>query len=238
MSARPSEPDARYARQIALPEIGEAGQARLRQARVLIVGVGGLGSPVSLYLAGADVGHLGLMDADVVSVSNLQRQILYTEAEVGRLKVDCAARRLHALNADAHIETYPFRLDRENAAGLIARYDMVADGCDNFATRYVLSDVCAALHIPYIYGAIQGFEGQVSVFCHGSRPKTYRDLYPDEAAMSRIAADPSVIGVTPGIVGCAIANEALKLLTGYGHPLSGKLWTIDLRTMETYTLDI
>lgn len=229
----------RYNRQLSLPEIGESGQRKLRDARVLIVGVGGLGSPVALYLAGAGVGTLGLVDDDTVSISNLQRQVLYTESEVGQPKVHCAARRLHALNSGIEVRTYPFRLGQENIREVIGEYDIVVDGCDNFATRYLLSDVCTALNKPYVYGAIQGFEGQVSVFCYGKSPKTYRDLYPDEAAtLNMPAPDNSVIGVTPAIVGSVQANEALKLICNYGEPLAGKLWTIDLRTMQTYILSL
>ena len=150
----------RYSRQISLPEIGEGGQEKLHKARVLIVGAGGLGSPAALYLAGAGVGTIGLADDDTVGISNLQRQVLYTENEVGQLKVHCAAQRLRALNGNIEVNVYPFRLNRENARRLIADYDIVVDGCDNFSTRYLISDSCSALHKPYVYGAIQGFEGK------------------------------------------------------------------------------
>lgn len=227
----------RYNRQITLAEIGEAGQEKLRKARILIVGVGGLGSPIALYLAGAGVGTIGLIDDDIVSITNLQRQVLYTEEEVGQSKVQCAARRLRALNSEVKIETYPFRLHNENVHELITEYDIVVDGCDNFATRYLISDTCASLGKPYVYGAIQGFEGQVSVFCYGEQPKTYRNLYPDEEGTLRMPSpDKSVIGVTPAIVGSVEANETLKLICGYGEVLSGKLWTIDLRSMQSYIL--
>lgn len=229
----------RYDRQISLPEIGEEGQKKLRRARVLIVGVGGLGSPIALYLAGAGVGTLGLVDDDKVSISNLQRQVLYTESEVGLRKVDCAARRLQALNSDVTINTYPFRLNGENAAELIREYDIVVDGCDNFATRYLLSDTCEALGKAYVYGAIQGLDGQVSVFCHGDCPQTYRDLYPDEEGALRMPPpNKSVLGTTPAIVGSVEANEVIKLICGYGEPLTGKLWTIDLRTMQSHIFSI
>lgn len=229
----------RYSRQIALPEIGENGQKKLQKARVLIVGVGGLGSPIALYLAGAGVGTLGLIDDDIVSISNLQRQVLYTETEVGQPKVLCAARRLQALNSDIQIETYPFRLGQSNADKLIESYDIVVDGCDNFTTRYLLSDICAAQGKPYIYGAIQGLSGQVSVFCQGNPSKTYRDLYSDEqGTLSMSVPDNSVVGTTPAIVGSVEANEALKLICGYGEPLIGKLWTIDLRAMQSHILSI
>jgi molybdopterin/thiamine biosynthesis adenylyltransferase len=229
----------RYARQTSLPEIGEAGQEKLRNAKVLIVGVGGLGSPIALYLAGAGVGTLGLVDDDLVSISNLQRQVLYAEADLGQPKPLCGARRVQGLNSDVNVEVYPFRLDKKNAGELIRNYDIVVDGCDNFATRYLLNDVCNAWGKPYVYGAIQGFEGQVSVFCYGESAKNYRDLYPDEeGTLLMPSPDKSVIGVTPAIVGSVEANEVLKLICGYGEPLAGKLWTIDLRTMQSYILSL
>lgn len=229
----------RYSRQISLPEIGKDGQEKLHKAKVLIVGVGGLGSPIALYLVGAGVGTIGLVDDDTVSISNLQRQVLYTESEVGRSKVHCAARRLQALNSEVEVRTYPFRLNRENVHSLIAGYDIVVDGCDNFATRYLISDCCSLLNKPYVYGAIQGFEGQVSVFCYGGQPKTYRDLLPDETAALRMPVpDNAVIGVTPAIVGSVEANEVLKLICGYGEVLAGKLWTVDLRSMQSFILSL
>ena len=157
----------RYSRQTMLPEIGEAGQLKLKAAKVLIVGVGGLGSPIALYLAGAGVGTIGLADDDEVSLSNLQRQILYTEEEVGDLKAICASMRISALNREIKVNACPGRLSKENARDLIGQYDIIVDGCDNFATRYLLSDVCSELGKPYVYGAICGFEGQVSVFNYG-----------------------------------------------------------------------
>lgn len=227
----------RYDRQIILPEIGEAGQHKLQKASVLIVGVGGLGSPISLYLAGAGVGSIGLVDPDVVSLSNLQRQVLYSETELGQPKVLCAKKRLEALNNEVVVHAYPVRLTAENAAALIASYDIVVDGCDNFATRYLINDTCVALGKPYVYGAISELEGQVSVFNHTpehpATNRTYRDLYPSEEELTPITSLPKgVVGVTPGLVGCAEANEVLKLICGYGEILAGKLWTIDLRTMQ------
>lgn len=229
----------RYDRQDMLPEIGSEGQEKLRRAKVLIVGAGGLGSPISLYLTGAGVGTLGLMDEDTVSVSNLHRQVLYAENETGMLKTERAAERLRALNAEVEIRTYPCRLTAENAAEIIAEYDIVVDACDNFATRYLISDTCMALHKPYVYGAIQGFCGQVSVFCCGKHPKTYRDLYTDEEATLRMPPPfKGVVGMTPAVVGSVEAHEVLKLVCGYGEPLCGRLWTIDLRDMQSYILDL
>ena len=162
--------------------------------------------------------------------------MLYSEAEVGQPKVIRAARRLHELNSQTSIHTYQTRLTRLNAEKLIAEYDIVIDGCDNFTTRYLISDVSSRLGKPYVYGAIQGFEGQVSVFNYGKQPRTYRDLYPDEANMLQLTPDSSVIGITPAVVGSMEANEVLKIVCGYGDVLSEKLWTIDLRTLQTYQL--
>lgn len=236
---QPISDNERYARQIMLPEIGEEGQRKLAQSRVLIVGVGGLGSPISLYLTGAGVGTIGLVDADVVSLSNLQRQVLYTEPETGLPKTEQAAHRLHALNSGTHINTYPFRLEADNAARLIADYDIVVDGCDNFATRYLIDDTCRALGKPYVYGTICGLDGMVSVFHYQGSPYGYRTLYPDEAGMLSMAPpSKGVVGVTPAIVGATEANEVLKIICGYGKVLSGTLWTIDLRTMQTHLLQL
>ncbi len=227
----------RYNRHIILPEIGEEGQKKLSESKVLLIGVGGLGSPIALYLAAAGIGRIGLVDDDVVSESNLQRQVLYTEREVGQLKVICAANRLLALNSRLVVDTYPFRLTGENAEELIARYDLVLDGCDNFPTRYLLSDVSARLHKPYIYGAIREFEGQVAVF-NLPEGKTYRELFP-EAETSRMEAPPKgVLGVLPGVIGCIEVSEAIKLITGCGETLNGKLWTIDLKTMNSYSFSL
>lgn len=224
----------RYDRQTMLPEIGEEGQKLLKEAKVLIVGMGGLGSPIALYLAGAGVGCIGLVDDDVVSISNLQRQVLYSEKELGMRKAVCAAERLMALNSEITVRPYPTRLTEENADDIISEYNMVVDGCDNFATRYLINDCCVRLGIPYIYGAICGFEGQVSVFNYGTEKKSYRDLYPDEAEMLRMPPpSKGVMGITPAVVGSIEATEVLKVIGGFGNVLVGKLWTIDLRTMQT-----
>lgn len=224
----------RYDRQILLPEIGEEGQEKLKAAKVLIVGVGGLGSPIALYLAGAGVGTIGLVDDDVVSISNLQRQVLYSEEELGDFKAVCAAMRLTALNSEIKINSCPGRLSKENAQELINTYDIIVDGCDNFVTRYLINDSCMALGKPYVYGAISGFEGQVSVFNYGDNPKNYRDLYPDEEEMLRLPPpSKGVMGVTPAITGSVQATEVLKIICGFGEVLAGKLWTIDLRTWQS-----
>lgn len=228
----------RYTRQTILPEIGDEGQRRLSCAAVLVVGAGGLGSPVLLYLAGAGVGRIGIVDDDRVGVTNLHRQVLYTESDLGAPKAECAARRLREMNGDIVVEPYATRLDEENARGIVTRYDIVVDACDNFATRYLVGDLTAEAGIPYVYGAIGGFEGQVSVFNHGPRPRRYRDLWPDEQAMSRIEAPKGVAGVTPAVIGSVEASETMKIICGYGETLAGRLWTIDLRTMQTQTVEL
>ena len=228
----------RYARQIMLPEVGIDGQKALSEASVLVVGVGGLGSPLSLYLCAAGVGRLGLIDADVVSESNLQRQVLYTEAEVGQPKVECAARTLARHNSNCVIDTYPCFLTRENAEEIISRYDIVADGCDNFATRYLIDDLCARLGKPYVYGSIMGLRGQVSVF-NGGRARRYQDLYSDRIKLeARPKAAAGVMGPTPAVVGSMEAAEAIKIITGCGTPLYNRLYSIDLATMESTLLDL
>lgn len=226
----------RYNRQIILPEIGTSGQQKLSAAKVLIVGVGGLGSPIATYLTGAGVGTLGLIDDDVVSLTNLQRQVLYTEAEVGQPKAYCAKKRLEAQNSEITINAYKMILTAKNAEGLISQYDIVVDGTDNFSVRYAISDVCQRQHKPYVYGAICGLEGQVGVLCCGE--KTYRDILSEEDAQQMPHPGKQVIGVTPGIVGCMEANQVLQLICHYGQPLIDRLWTIDLRTLQSYVLDL
>ena len=225
----------RYSRQTGLDVIGTAGQEALRHTSVLIVGVGGLGSPIALYLAGAGIGRLGLVDDDVVSASNLHRQVLYGDDQVGQPKAVCAAQRLKALNPQVEVETYAERLTPENAEVIISRYDIVVDGCDNYATRYLIDDVCGRLGRPYVYGAVSGFEGQVSVFHAGPQPRAYRDLYPD---MPPAPASRAIVGMTPGVVGSVMAHEVVKLVCGYVSSLAGSLWCIDLRSLESYRISL
>lgn len=229
----------RYDRQVMLPEIGEEGQKRIGRAKVLIVGVGGLGSPIALYLAGAGVGTLGLVDSDVVDRSNLQRQVLYGEKEVGLHKAEQAKMRLQTLNPEVTLHAYPVRLTADNATAIVSQYDMVIDGSDNFETRYLINDTCMALGKIYIYGAIRAFDGQVAVFNHPQGRTNYRTLHPDADEMLAMPSPPKgVLGVTPGIVGCAEATEALKLIAGFGEPLIDKLWTIDLKTMQSCIISL
>ena len=224
---------ARYSRQIMLGEIGIEGQRKLAGASVLLVGAGGLGSAIALYLTGAGIGRLGIVDGDTVSESNLQRQVLYTEQEVGQPKSDCARRRLQALSSATQIDVYPFFLTRENALPVIRQYDIVVDGCDNYATRYLLDDCCREAGIPYVYGSIGEFRGQVSVFNYRGGMH-YRDLFPDEQGQtSQPKTVGGVLGVVPGIVGAAEAAEVIKIVTGCGEPLRNKLFTIDVLTMQT-----
>ena len=228
----------RYHRQMLLPELGTEGQARLRRAKVLVVGVGGLGSPIAQTLVGAGIGTLGFIDDDVVSLTNLHRQLLYGESHVGQPKAGAAAARLADLNSEVCLQPHEGRLTAVNARDLIAGYDLVMDGCDNFATRYVIDVACAQLGIPYIYGAVGGLEGQVSLFHHGPAPRRYRDLYPDEQAMLTMPQPgKEILGTVPGVVGNVMAQQAIQLIAGFGELLSGRLWTINLATLESYLLE-
>jgi len=228
----------RYTRQTMLPQFGEEGQQKLASAKVLLVGVGGLGSPIALYLAGAGVGQIGLVDADVVSENNLQRQILYKESEIGQLKVDCAKKRLLELNSNMEVNCYPCRFDKENGEKIAAQYDLIIDGCDNFSTRYLMDDVSFKLNMPYIYGSIGEFHGQVSVFNwkNGCR---YRDLYPEEdTAFINEPTVKGVLGPVPGVIGTLQAIEVIKVITEIRKPLRNRLLTIDLLAMEILILEI
>ncbi|MDE6612823.1 MAG: HesA/MoeB/ThiF family protein [Muribaculaceae bacterium] len=223
----------RYSRQTMLDGFGEEGQRRLAQSRVLIAGAGGLGSAAALYLAGAGVGHIAVADADTVSLSNLQRQVLYSEAEVGRPKAACAAARLHALNSDVCIEPIDTFITSDNASTLLQGRDIVLDCTDNFATRYIIDDACAAASIPWIYASIGEFEGQLSLF-GGNSGTRYADLYPDrEALCSRPRTVAGVLGAVPGVLGAMQAAEAVKYLLGMGENLDGRLLCINLLTFDT-----
>ncbi|MCF8258787.1 MAG: HesA/MoeB/ThiF family protein [Flavobacteriales bacterium] len=227
----------RYSRQTTLPEVGTQGQKRLADARVLMVGAGGLGCPALLYLAAAGVGTIGIIDGDVVDVTNLQRQVLYSPADVGRMKAEAAQERLSGLNPDIRIIPFTENLTPANALDILGGFDLVIDGTDNFATRYLLNDACVKLGIPFIYGAIHRFEGQVSVFNYNGGP-TYRCLFPDPPAQGQIpnCAEAGVLGVLPGIIGTLQATEALKVLLAIGRPLSGRLWVTDLLTNSAQTI--
>jgi molybdopterin/thiamine biosynthesis adenylyltransferase/rhodanese-related sulfurtransferase len=227
----------RYRRHLQLAEIGEAGQQRLRQARVLVVGAGGLGCPILQYLAAAGVGTLGLADADNVELTNLPRQVLYGPADVGQPKVEAAARALRRLNDLNTYVLHPIRVSPDNVRELVASYDVVVDGSDNFPTRYLLNDACVSLGRPLVSGAIYKFEGQVSVFNYEGGP-TYRCLFPEppSAAEAPDCNTTGVLNVLPGLIGTVQATEALKVVLGLGDVLSGRLWLLDTLTFQTRTL--
>lgn len=255
----------RYDRQKLLSGFGDKGQEALERASVLIIGAGGLGSPASLYLAGAGIGRIGIVDGDTVNPTNLHRQILYDESKCGMNKAECAAERLRSLNSGITVTPYPFMLDRDNAMELISGYDIVIDGCDNFPTRYLVSDICERLGKTYVYGAVSDTSGFVSVLCLKDPAKgrmwTYRDLFPEELAdgelsteelsTGELAAEPSaekqpaaskaskaVLGPVPGITGCCQAAEAIKLICGIGTPLCGRLWIYDALSGTADTIEL
>jgi len=218
----------RYSRHLLLPDVGEQGQLKFLDAKVLCIGAGGLGSPALLYLAAAGVGTIGIVDADIVDASNLQRQIIHDLDHLDVPKVESAKEAIEKLNPDVRVVTHQKRIDASNARELVARYDLVVDGSDNFDTRYVLNDVAVELHKPVVHGSIFRFEGMVSTFVPFEGP-CYSCLYP-EAPPPELApscSEAGVLGVLPGIVGSLQANEALKLIGGYGQPLIGRLLTFD-----------
>jgi molybdopterin/thiamine biosynthesis adenylyltransferase len=225
----------RYARHIVLPEIGGAGQQRLKRARVLVIGAGGLGAPVLQYLAAAGVGTLGIADDDTVSLSNLQRQVIHDTASVGAPKLDSARLAIERINPHVRVETHPFRVDAGNAAELVAQYDIVADGSDNFDTRYAVADACAAEGRPLVHAAVGRFDGSVTVLkpfeadSDGRKNPTYRDLFPEPppAGLVPSCAEAGVLGALTGVVGTLQALEVIKLITGIGEPLVGKLMLFD-----------
>jgi adenylyltransferase/sulfurtransferase len=234
MSLTPQERE-RYARHLALPGFGERAQERLWAGRVLVIGAGGLGSPALLYLAAAGVGRITIVDADCVALSNLQRQVLYASAEVGEPKAAAAARRLRALNGCVEVVPRVERFERGNALALVGDCDVVLDCSDNFATRYLVNDVCVQAGRPFVHGSVQGFTGQMSVFNWCGGP-TYRCLYPEPPESAPERGDGAVLGVLPGLIGTAQAAEAVKLLAGIGEPASGRLllwdaWTTSVRTV-------
>ena len=228
----------RFKRHLLLPQVGEEGQIRLKNSRVLIAGAGGLGSPLALYLAAAGVGTIGLVDFDRVDVTNLQRQILYGEQDVGELKVHAAAKRLKAMNHAVHVEEIPRRLDGDNAQEIVSGYDLVADALDDLAARYVLNDACVKLHKPEVYGAIYEFSGQVAVFDEGTA--CLRCLNPDPPKPGEMiaSADVGVLGVLPGLVGCIQAAELLKMLLGTGGTLEGRMLFIDALQMRFEEMEL
>ena len=222
----------RYGRHLTMPEVGEQGQLKLLDSKVVLVGAGGLGSPAALYLAAAGVGTIGIVDDDLVDRSNLQRQILHTDDRVGTSKVESARLTLQALNPDVHVVGHPVRLDKDNVEEIFTGYDLVIDGTDNFPTRYLVNDACVKLGLPNVHGAIFRFDGQVSVFwpaVEGGHGPCYRCLFPEPppAELAPSCADAGVLGVLPGVIGTLEAIEAVKILLGVGSPLIGRLILYD-----------
>jgi len=234
----------RYGRHLSLDDFGEAQQERLKDAKILIVGCGGLGCPCALYLAAVGVGQLGIIDDDNVEASNLHRQILFSEADIRKSKVEVAVRKLKEQNQHIQVKGIKARLTTENAIELIEQYDIVIDGTDNFPTRYLVNDACVILDKVNIHGSISQFEGQVSVFNYkhenGERGPNYRDVYPEPPNVSMVpdCATGGVLGVLPGIIGTIQATEAIKVVTGIGKPLSGTIFLFDALDMSTRRLKI
>ena len=224
---------ARYARHLILPQVGDLGQKKIKSSSVLVVGAGGLGSPVLMYLAAAGIGRIGIIDDDKVDLTNLQRQIIHSTSSIGELKIESAKRRINQINPEIRIEIFDKRLNIENAEKIINKFDIVVDGTDNFATRYTISDCCEILDKPWVFGSIHRFEGQVSVFNLNGSPN-YRDLFP-KAPPPELApncAEAGVLGVLPGIIGSFQANEVLKIILGMDGTLDGELLIIDTITMN------
>lgn len=234
-----SEELQRYSRHLTLPEFGREGQEALKNSSVLLVGAGGLGSPAATYLAAAGIGKIGLVDFDAVEASNLQRQILYGTSDVGRSKLEAASERLHELNPHVEVEQHDVRLTSENALDIIDDYDVVADGTDNFPTRYLVNDACVMTGTPNVYASIFRFEGQVSVFATEDGP-CYRCLYeePPPPGLVPSCAEGGVLGILPGFIGTLQATEVIKLLTGIGEPLIGRLLMVDALKMDFRTLNV
>ena len=229
----------RYSRHLLLPQVGSEGQRRLKQARVLLVGAGGLGSPAALYLAAAGVGTIGLVEFDAVDVSNLQRQVLHGTRDVGRAKIDSARDRIADLNPHVTLEPHATRLTSANALAIVGAYDVVIDGTDNFPTRYLVNDACVLTGRPYVYGSVFRFEGQASVFAAADGP-CYRCLFPEPPPPGSVpdCEEGGVLGVLPGLVGVIQATEALKLVLGLGEPLIGRLLLVDALRMQFRALKL
>ena len=234
----------RYARHIVLREVGGPGQARLKAARVLVVGAGGLGAPVLLYLAAAGVGTIGVVDDDIVSLSNLQRQVIHATPDIGLRKVDSAEAAIQKLNPHVNVETHMTRLDAGNALDLISDYDIVADGSDNFATRYLVSDACYFARKPLVTAAVGIFDGSLTTIrahettADGSRNPTYRCLFPEPPPAGSIpaCAEAGILGALPGILGSMMALEVMREIVGFGEGLVGRLLMVDARSMRFETL--
>src|SRR5271167_3907172 len=228
-----NEEVARYSRHLILPEVGMEGQLKLKAAKVALIGAGGLGAPLGLYLAAAGIGRIGLVDFDVVDASNLQRQIIHGTKDIGRKKLDSAADRMLDINPNLHIDKYDTGLTSENALGILGDYDVVVDGTDNFPTRYLVNDACVLLKKPNVYGSIFRFEGQATVFAYEGGP-CYRCLYPEPPPPGLVpsCAEGGVLGILPGTIGLIQATETVKLILGIGEPLVGRLLLYDALAMR------
>ncbi|TDO25823.1 HesA/MoeB/ThiF family protein [Sediminibacterium goheungense] len=234
----------RYQRQMILPDFGERAQQLLVEASVLVIGAGGLGCPALLYLAGAGVGTIGIADGDTVALSNLHRQVLYHTSDIGKNKAVVAAEYLKQLNPGTETKVYPWHVTNENLLAILGNYDIVLDGTDNFATRYLINDACVLMHKTLVYGAVSRFEGQVAVFNgllgHDKRSANYRDIFPEPPKENEVpnCADAGVIGILPGMIGCMQAGEVIKLITGMGDPLIDRVLTYNVLSNQFYTVNI
>ena len=234
----------RYQRQLILKGFGADAQHKLKAARVLVIGAGGLGCPIMQYLVAAGVGHIGIADHDVVSVSNLHRQILFGLEDVGRPKVEIVKRKMHSLNNETIVETWQEKWTQQHCLEHFPSYDVIVDATDNFASRYLINDACVLLGKPLVFGAVSQFEGQVTVFNHlldnGQRSVNYRDLFPEPPANGEVlnCAEGGVLGVLPGMIGSMQATEVIKLITGLGQPLANKLWNYNALTQDVFVLQL
>lgn len=234
----------RYQRQVILPEFGEQGQQKLASAKVLVIGAGGLGCPVLQYLAAAGVGTLGIVDDDVVSLNNLHRQVLFAVEDIGSSKAVTATKKLQGLNPEIYIIPFDTRLSVANALGILSEFEIIIDGTDNFATRYMINDACVLVDKPLVYGAISQFEGQVSVFNYApdgtTKKVNYRDMFPHPPREDEVlnCADAGVLGILPGIIGTMMANETIKLITGMGESLAGQLVMYNALSNQFYKLQL
>lgn len=233
----------RYQRQILLDGFGMTGQQKLFEAKVLVIGAGGLGCPVLQYLAAAGIGTLGVVDHDVVELSNLHRQVLYDVNDVGLLKADCVAKKLSQFNPDINVIPFSFQLTTQNAASILCQFDLVIDGSDNFPTRYMLNDACVLLGLPLVYAALSASEGQVAIFNVGDeegKKVNYRDIFPDPPRPGEVlnCSEAGVLGVLPGIIGTMQAAEAIKLISGVGNPLVNQMLIYDLYTNQCYKIQL
>ena len=237
MSELSEDEKGRYARHLILPDVGIEGQLKLKNAAVGVIGAGGLGSPVLLYLAAAGIGRIGIVDDDLVDLTNLQRQIIHSNSAIGEPKAESAARRIKELNPEIDVDIHNCRLGVENALEILSGYDVIVDGVDNIPTRYIISDACEILDKTWVYGSIFRFEGQVSLFNHENGPN-YRDIFPDPPPPESVpsCAEAGVLGVLPGVIGSIQATEALKVLLGIGENLSGRLLIYDAKGINFRTL--